>query len=288
MAMKKGGLGRGLGSLFEETSQRSDEADSSIVQLKLADITPDEHQPRKHFDQTAMSELAASIAEHGVLQPIVVRSVGLSSYKIIAGERRWRAARMAGLTELPVIVRELTDIQAMEIALIENLQREDLSPVEEAGGYRQLMERCGYTQEAVASRLGKSRSAVANSLRLLNLSAFCQELLTEKSISVGHAKVLLSLENMALQDKAAALVKERGLSVRETEALCRSMTKRPKEKRERFREALPCEVELSLAERLGTQVKVQYQNGKGTLQVHFYSDDQLKIFANLLGGCTTS
>ncbi len=283
MAAKKGGLGRGLSSLFEETASFAQDDKDQVSSLRLAEIMPDKNQPRKHFDETALNELATSILEHGVLQPIVVRPVAPSGYSIIAGERRWRAARIAGLTEIPAIVRQLTDAQAMEIALIENLQREDLDPVEEAMGYRQLMDRCGYTQEAAAAKLGRSRSAVANSLRLLNLSEKTLELLRSGELSAGHAKAVLSLDSRAKQDEAAAYIAEKGLSVREAEALCKSLAKEPRRKQEIFRPAFPSEVELSLAERLGTEVKVQYKDGKGSLQVHFYSDEQLKEFANLLG-----
>lgn len=283
MAAKKGGLGRGLDSVFEETASVAQDDKDQVTSLRLTEIAPDKNQPRKHFDETALNELATSVLEHGVLQPIVVRPVPPSGYSIIAGERRWRAARIAGLTEIPAIVRQLTDAQAMEIALIENLQREDLDPVEEAMGYRQLMDRCGYTQETAAAKLGRSRSAVANSLRLLNLSEKTLKLLRNGSLSAGHAKAVLSLDSHAKQDEAAAYIAEKGLSVREAEALCKRLAKEPRRKREIFRPAFPSEVELSLAERLGTEVKVQYKDGKGSLQVHFYSDEQLKEFANLLG-----
>ena len=175
MAKPRGGLGKGLGSLFEESaSARSD----STTTLPLREIEPDRDQPRKEFDEESIAQLAASIAEHGLLQPIAVRPNPMGGYKIIAGERRWRAARQAGLTEVPVVVREdVTDQQAMELALIENLQREDLNPIEEATGYRQLMDRCGLTQEQAAQRLCRSRSAVANSLRLLNLQCIVKLLI---------------------------------------------------------------------------------------------------------------
>ncbi len=283
MAAKKGGLGRGLSSLFEESSAGPG-AGEGVQLLRLADVVPDKHQPRRRFDEAALAELASSILEHGVLQPIVVRPLPSGGYQIIAGERRWRAARQAGLSEIPAMVKEISEEKAMEIALIENLQREDLDPVEEALGYRQLMDRCGYTQEAAAAKLGKSRSAVANSLRLLNLPAPVLELLKSGVLSTGHAKALLSLPDAGRQGQAAAVVAEKGLSVRETERLCKALARPEKpEKKPPLRPVLPTEVELSLAESLGTEVKVQYKEGKGTLQVHFYSDEQLKAFANLLG-----
>ena len=190
MAVKKGGLGRGLESLFEDAAR---DVGGAVSTLPLREIEPDKNQPRKDFDEQALSELADSIARHGLLQPIAVRATAGGAYKIIAGERRWRAARLAGLSEVPVVIKDVSDGEAMELALIENLQREDLDPVEEAMGYRQLMEKCGLTQEQAAQKLGKSRSAVANSLRLLNLPEAVLELLKGGKLSTGHAKVLLGL-----------------------------------------------------------------------------------------------
>lgn len=283
MAAKKGGLGRGLGSLFEESSAGAGSVGEGVQMLHLADIAPDKNQPRRHFDDGALDELASSMMEHGVLQPIVVRPLAAGGYQIIAGERRWRAARKAGLTEIPALVKEIGEEKAMEIALIENLQREDLDPVEEAAGYRQLMERCGYTQEMAAAKLGKSRSAVANSLRLLHLPASVLEHLRSGVLTTGHAKALLGLPDEESQCKAAEVVLGKGLSVRQTERLCRALVRPEKQTGRALRPVLPTEVELSLAEALGTQVKVNYKEGKGMLQVHFNSDEQLKDFANLLG-----
>lgn len=279
MAVKKGGLGRGLGSLFEDTATGSE----STTTLRIADISPDREQPRKSFDDEALSELAASIEKHGVLQPIVVRPVPVGGYKIVAGERRWRAARLAGLKELPAIVREISDAEAMEIALIENLQREDLDPVEEALGYRQLMERCDYTQEAAAKTLGKSRSAVANSLRILKLPHEALELLRSGALNAGHAKAILSLEDAEMQMEAARQIVEKRLNVREAEALCRRLARAPRKKAAPLAPPLPAEVEISLREVTGNEVRVSYKEGKGVLHLHFYSDEQLRAFANLLG-----
>ena len=280
---KKGGLGRGLESLFEDAAQSPE---SGVQTLPLREIEPDKDQPRKAFDEETLAELAESIAEHGLLQPIVVRPAPSAAgrYRIIAGERRWRAARMAGLTEVPVVIREVTDEQAMELALIENLQREDLDPVEEALGYQQLIERCGLTQEQAAAKLGKSRSAVANSLRLLNLQADVLELLKSGALSVGHAKVVLGL-SPEKQAEAAALIVQQGLNVRQAEALCKKLARpAPAPKAPKAPgPALPREVELSLRETLGSEVAVAYKKGRGTLTVHFYSDEQLTAFANLLG-----
>ena len=205
-------------------------------------------------------------------------------YLIVAGERRWRASRMAGLTEVPVIVKDVTDEQAMELALVENLQREDLDPVEEAVGIRELMTRCDLTQEQAARKLGKSRSALANSLRLLSLPETVLELLKSGFITIGHAKVVLGLPTPELQEEAAQMIADNQLNVRQAEALCKKLAKPAKEPvAAPLPSALPVEVEESLKQALGSEVRVAYHDGKGKLTVHFYSDDQLKAFANLLG-----
>ena len=283
MAKGKGGLGRGLESLFEDAAPSFD-SDAKIETLPLREIEPDPDQPRKTFEQEALGELAASIAEHGLLQPIAVRPRGLNGYTIVAGERRWRACRMAGLTEVPVVVKDVTEEQAMELALVENLQREDLDPVEEAAGIRELMVRCDLTQEQAAQKLGKSRSALANSLRLLNLPETVLELLKSGFINMGHAKVILGLPTPELQEQAAQMVADNQLNVRQTEALCKKLMKPAKTPAEPpVRSAFPVEVEESLKQVLGSEVNVAYHDGKGKLTVHFYSDDQLRAFANLLG-----
>jgi len=283
MAKGKGGLGRGLESLFEDAAPSFD-SDAKIETLPLREIEPDPDQPRKTFEQEALGELAASIAEHGLLQPIAVRPRGLNGYTIVAGERRWRACRMAGLTEVPVVVKDVTEEQAMELALVENLQREDLDPVEEAAGIRELMVRCDLTQEQAAQKLGKSRSALANSLRLLNLPETVLELLKSGFINMGHAKVILGLPTPELQEQAAQMVADNQLNVRQTEALCKKLMKPAKAPAEApVRSAFPVEVEESLKQALGSEVNVAYHDGKGKLTVHFYSDDQLRAFANLLG-----
>ena len=283
MAKGKGGLGRGLESLFEDAAPSFD-SDAKIETLPLREIEPDPDQPRKTFEQEALGELAASIAEHGLLQPIAVRPRGLNGYTIVAGERRWRACRMAGLTEVPVVVKDVTEEQAMELALVENLQREDLDPVEEAAGIRELMVRCDLTQEQAAQKLGKSRSALANSLRLLNLPETVLELLKSGFINLGHAKVILGLPTPELQEQAAQMVADNQLNVRQTEALCKKLMKPAKTPAEPpIRSAFPVEVEESLKQVLGSEVNVAYHDGKGKLTVHFYSDDQLRAFANLLG-----
>lgn len=283
MAKGRGGLGRGLESLFEDAAP-SFESDTRIETLPLREIEPDPGQPRKTFDDETLAELSASIAEHGLLQPIAVRPKPSGGYLIVAGERRWRASRMAGLTEVPVIVKDVTDEQAMELALVENLQREDLDPVEEAAGIRELMTRCDLTQEQAARKLGKSRSALANSLRLLNLPETVLELLKSGFINTGHAKVVLGLPTPELQAEAAQIIADNQLNVRQAEALCKKLAKPAKEPvAAPLPSALPVEVEESLKQALGSEVRVAYHDGKGKLTVHFYSDDQLKAFANLLG-----
>ena len=283
MAKGRGGLGRGLESLFEDAAP-SFESDTRIETLPLREIEPDPGQPRKTFDDETLAELSASIAEHGLLQPIAVRPKPSGGYLIVAGERRWRASRMAGLTEVSVIVKDVTDEQAMELALVENLQREDLDPVEEAAGIRELMTRCDLTQEQAARKLGKSRSALANSLRLLSLPETVLELLKSGFITIGHAKVVLSLPTPELQEEAAQMIADNQLNVRQAEALCKKLAKPAKEPvAAPLPSALPVEVEESLKQALGSEVRVAYHDGKGKLTVHFYSDDQLKAFANLLG-----
>ena len=283
MAKGRGGLGRGLESLFEDAAP-SFESDTRIETLPLREIEPDPGQPRKTFDDETLAELSASIAEHGLLQPIAVRPKPSGGYLIVAGERRWRASRMAGLTEVPVIVKDVTDEQAMELALVENLQREDLDPVEEAVGIRELMTRCDLTQEQAARKLGKSRSALANSLRLLSLPETVLELLKSGFITIGHAKVVLGLPTPELQEEAAQMIADNQLNVRQAEALCKKLAKPAKEPvAAPLPSALPVEVEESLKQVLGSEVRVAYHDGKGKLTVNFYSDDQLKAFANLLG-----
>ena len=283
MAKGRGGLGRGLESLFEDAAP-SFESDTRIETLPLREIEPDPGQPRKTFDDETLAELSASIAEHGLLQPIAVRPKPSGGYLIVAGERRWRASRMAGLTEVPVIVKDVTDEQAMELALVENLQREDLDPVEEAAGIRELMTRCDLTQEQAARKLGKSRSALANSLRLLSLPETVLELLKSGFITIGHAKVVLGLPTPELQEEAAQMIADNQLNVRQAEALCKKLAKPAKEPvAAPLPSALPVEVEETLKQALGSEVRVAYHDGKGKLTVHFYSDDQLKAFANLLG-----
>ncbi len=277
---KKGGLGKGLDSLFLDVRS---ETNSEKQTIKLSQIEPEAGQPRKTFEEDALSELTQSIEQHGVLQPIIVRPVGIDGYKIIAGERRYRAARRAGLAEIPAVVMDAGEQTAMEIALVENLQRSDLNIVEEAQGLHSLIERFELTQEQVAQRVGKSRPSITNALRLLALSDDVLSLLQDGYLSAGHGKVLLSLETADLQRMAADIIIAQGLSVRQTEVLCKRLQvgERP-EKVQKPQAPIAVEAQLALQEVLGTEVKVTYKKGKGRIEVNFYSDDQLKQFANLL------
>ncbi len=281
MAAKKSGLGRGLSEIF---MQNESEDSNSTVTLKISEIEPNKNQPRRDFEPEALNELSESIAQHGILQPLVVRPIFGGGYEIVAGERRFRAARMAGLTEVPVVIRELTDAQTMELALIENLQREDLTDLELAKGYESLMKEYDMTQEQVASTVNKSRSSVANTLRLMKLPESVKTMLTNSDITSGHARALLSLENDELMEQAAQQIVENSLSVRETEKLVSQMVRSSenpvevvvKEKKDR-RPQYYREVELSLSEAFGRKVTVNQKNkNNGTLVLEFYGEEDLK------------
>ena len=287
MAKKIGGLGKGLSAIFSENDT---EDNSEIVTIKISQIEPNRSQPRRCFDEEALQELSESIRAHGVLQPILVRPQIYGGYQIVAGERRYRASRMAGLTEIPAIVRELSDSETMQIALIENLQRQDLSVLEEAKGYRSLMDDYGFSQEDVARTVGKSRSAVANILRLLGLPEDVAPMLDSGRLSPGHARALLAMEDgSAVKQTADKIVKE-GLSVRETEALVKKLNStalsgdRPAKakKSAASKPALYTEVELSLSEHLGTKVSVSDNKAKGVgeLTIEFYNPAELFMLAN--------
>ena len=273
---------------IDYNTHAADDAAAGVTTLPLREIEPDPDQPRKRFDEAALAELAASIQENGLLQPIAVRPKPLGAgYLIIAGERRWRAARLAGLDEVPALVKDVTDEQAAALALIENLQREDLDPIEVAEGCRQLIEKYGLTQETAAKRLGKSRSAVTNSLRLLNLPDDVRAKVSDGSLSAGHAKALLGLPDAARIRQAAGEIEARGLNVRQAEALCKKLAKppkAPKPKPDAFtRPKRAVEIEAALKEVTGSEVRVEYKDGKGSLKIDFYSDQMLDQFAALLG-----
>ncbi len=281
MAVKKGGLGRGLDALLVDNSIENTSS-SSAVKLKLNEIEPNKNQPRKNFDDEALSELAASIEKHGVIQPLLVRPLPGGTYQLVAGERRWRASRMAGLTEVPVVIKELSDSDASALALIENLQREDLDPIEEAEGYKYLMETYGVTQEEAAQKVGKSRSAVANLMRLLALPKDVLELVRSKTISAGHARTLLPLEDAALISQFAKEVIEKGLSVRETEKWVKDFLKPKKPaKPAAEKDKYFTEVELSLCETLARKVSVKGGEKGGSLTIEFFDKDDLMKIAKL-------
>ena len=281
MAPKKGGLGRGLESLFNENATDTDGA----VKLNINDIEPNREQPRKDFDETALSELADSIAQHGLIQPIVVKPTTQGRYSIIAGERRWRACRMAGLNEVPVIIKDADEQTLMEIALIENLQREDLNAVEEALGYRSLIDSFGLTQDEVAKKMGKSRSAVTNALRLLALNDAELEALRRGTITAGHARALLSCDDEEARAKMLLAAAD-GASVRELERLAAAAKKKPAAKKaETKKPTFYSEVELSLKDSLHRRVKITPAgNGKGTITLEFFNDAELSEFAKKLAG----
>lgn len=281
MAKKLGGLGKGLNAIFIENDS---ETDGGTVTLKISEIEPNRTQPRKEFDEQALSELAESISQHGLLQPLLVRPLTLGGYQIVAGERRYRASRMAGLTEVPVIIKELTDTETMEIALIENLQREDLSPVEEALGYKALIDEHGFSQEEVAKSVGKSRPAVANALRLLKLPDNIMEYLKDGKISAGHARALLMLENEELMTELADEIVAKDLSVRQVEKICKKNPTVQKEEKPEKKPSFYSMVELALSESLGRKISVSKSKGKqgGVLQIEFYSDEELTELSNKL------
>ena len=284
MATKKGGLGRGLEALFADNAV---EEQGKTVSLRIGEIEPNRNQPRRQFEPEALEELAASIAQHGVLQPLLVRPLPGGSYQLVAGERRWRAARMAGLSEVPVVVRELGDREAAELALIENLQREDLNPMEEALGYQQLMDTYGLTQEEAAQVVNKSRPAVANALRLLRLPEPVRVMVADGRLSAGHARALLSIPSDEGKEQAAREAVDRGMSVREVEKIAKasqkSKTEPPREAARAFsRDSLYDEVELALTEHLGRRVKVTNGAKGGTLQLEFYDQQDLRDLANRL------
>ncbi len=282
MAAKKGGLGRGLDSLMDENAA---DAGGAVI-ININDIEPNRDQPRKDFDETALAELADSISQHGLIQPIVVKPTIDGTYSIIAGERRWRACRMAGITEVPVIIKVADEQSLMEIALIENLQREDLNAVEEALGYRSLIDGYGLTQDEVAKKMGKSRSAVTNALRLLSLNDAELEALRRGTISAGHARALLSCDDEETRGKML-LVAADGASVRELEkmAAAAKKAKNAKNAPSAPKPTFYSEVELSLKNELHRKVQISSKgNGKGTLTVEFYNDTELSDFAKKLAG----
>ena len=278
--MAKGGLGAGLDTLFSDNT--------SEVQVKktlrIAEIEPNRDQPRKNFSDEAISALADSIREHGMLQPILVRPISTGGYQIVAGERRWRAARMLALDEVPVTIRELSDAETMQIAIIENLQRENLNPIEEANGYNELIEKFGMTQEKVAKMVGRSRSAIANAVRLLSLPDRVVKMLENGEISAGHGRALLGFENEELLIATALRAVDGGLTVRQVERAAQKSAeaKEAKASDNKKIDNYFVEMELSLNERLGRRVKVDYGKNKGALILEFYDKEDLAALADKL------
>ena len=280
--MKKG-LGKGLGALMN-TDEAIDVTQEQTITLKISQIEPNKEQPRTEFDQEKLETLADSIKKYGVLQPIVVKKLDNGFYKIIAGERRWRASKLAGLTKIPVVIKDYDDQETMEIALVENLQREDLNPFEEARGYKELMDLFSLTQEQVAQKVGKSRSAVANSVRLLSLCDEIKEFVLKKELTVGHVRALLATDNEGVQLMAARKIVNEGLNVRQTEALIKFLLqeKKPKKKNpvdEELRRYLSS-LEKKLSNSLGTKVKIQNKKNRGKIEIEYYNNEDFERIMN--------
>lgn len=279
MSSKKG-LGKGLDALFDD-NEMNVEAASGVKQMKLSEIEPNAAQPRKEFDDAALLSLSESIAEYGVLQPLLVRQVPGGRYQIIAGERRWRASRMAGLSEVPVLVLEKSESETLELALVENLQREDLNPLEESYGYLALIEEFHLTQDEVARKVGRSRPAVANALRLLSLPDEVKELLKNGELSTGHAKAILACGDTERMIKLARLVAERGLSVRETERLAKKAEETPKPKQLAI--DYLADFERRLSSHFGRKVGIQQKGKRGKLTIEYADADDLDALLRALG-----
>ena len=279
--MAIGGLGSGLDSLFSDNTTEVQVKKT----LRITEIEPNREQPRKNFSDEAITALAESIRDHGMLQPILVRPMEDGSYRIVAGERRWRAARMLDLDEVPVNIKEMTDTEAAQLALIENLQRENLNPVEEAMGFKELIEKYGMTQDAVAKTIGRSRSSVSNSMRILALPDRILNMVEDGELSLGHAKALLSFENEDLMIATAVKAANGGLTVRQVERAAQKSLENEDEQSEKSNRRIDnyfVEVELSLKEALGRKVKVDYGKNKGALTLEFYDKDDLAAIVKRL------
>lgn len=284
--MAERGLGKGLGALLGESAVESGNSEPAGVRLPIERVEPNASQPRRVFDEQALAELAESIKEHGLIQPLAVRRLPSGYYQIIAGERRWRAARLVGLRDIPVVILEADDLKAMEMAMIENLQREDLNPVEEAEGYRMLIEQYGLTQDQAAQRVGRSRPAIANSLRLLALPASVLNFLEQGTLTGGHARALLSLKTPELQEQAASRIIENELSVRQTESLVKRMNTGPEVPA--LKNPLDvdyiAEAEKQLSRRLGRGVRIVNGRKKGRFELEFYGEEDLQALLEALEG----
>ena len=279
MAVRKGGLGKGLDALFIDNT-----TDNGAVTLRISEIEPNRSQPRKEFDESALADLADSIREHGVIQPLLVRPLPTGGYQLVAGERRWRASRMAGLGEVPVVIRELSDHEAMELALIENLQRQDLNPMEEALGYRSLMEEYQMTQEEVAKAIGKSRPAIANSLRLLAVPQQVVDLIREGKLSAGHGRALLALEEESAILEAAQTAVKKHWTVREIEKMAQSSHQKTKVSTGPDKDHYYTELELALSQVLGRQVTITSKGKNRTLSIAFFDKEDLSALVSRLCG----
>lgn len=283
MAVKKG-LGKGLGALFETSNEEIKEIKTEkkqsgdVLTLKIIDVEPNPDQPRSNFDKEKLQALADSIKTHGVIEPILVSAENNGMYRIIAGERRWRASKIAGLKEIPAIIKDYDEQQVMEIALVENLQREDLDPIEEAEGYKNLMEAFGMTQDEVAKRVGKSRSAVANSLRLNNLEDKIKKMVSSGELSQGHARTLLGLTDKKARLVVAEMVAKKEMSVRELENLVSSMEKQKKNpsKKKNQKDIYFADVEEQLGRALGTKVTIRHGKENGKIIIDYFGKDELE------------
>lgn len=288
--MQKRGLGRGLESLIPGLGQAGsaplileDEQGDRLENIPITKIVPNPNQPRKHFEEEAFGELVSSIKEHGLIQPIIVRAVG-SLYELIAGERRWRAAKESGMQFVPAIVKNSSDVEALEIAIIENVQRQDLNALEEAAAYYHLLEDFGFTQEQVAERVGKSRSAIANTIRLLHLPEAVKEFVFKGELSAGHARALLSIPDANLQVKVAERVIKDGLTVRQAESLAKLWQSPAKKKQAQSTPLHYRRAAKMISEKLSSRVKVKLQGESGRVEIHFSSEDELKRIFSALGG----
>ena len=277
------GLGKGLGALMGDLTVETPASKSPYQMLPIHKVEPNPGQPRQDFDPEELQSLADSIATHGVVQPLTVRELANGYYQIIAGERRWRAARIAELREIPAVIIEADDRKVMELALIENLQRQDLNPVEEALGYQTLMQDYGLTQEDAAKQVGKSRPAVANALRLLNLTEKVLEMVRKGELTAGHARAILSLKSEKMQEQAAQKIAALGLSVRQAELLCKNMSKEPAPVQEpTLAVDYVAECEKSLSKHLGRGVKIINGKRKGRFELEFYGQDDLQVLLDAL------
>lgn len=282
---KKSSLGRGLGALFSEPPETILEeiekgpSSEAVSEISISDIEPNKNQPRKSFDTEKLQALSESIKEHGVVTPILINPTKNGTYKIVAGERRWRAAKLAGIKSIPCVIKELDEQTASEIAMVENLQRDDLNPIEEAEGYKFLMDKYSMTQDEVSQKIGRSRSAIANALRLNNLCDTVKEYVKNGSLSQGHARTLITLEE-GLQKEVAEKIISSELSVRQTEALVKNLGQKPKEKSSKSKNPITekyyKEIESNLSSRFGTKVKISEGNKKGKIEIEYYTKDDLE------------